>query len=118
MNDLVRPAMYGSFHRIWPVKPKVAPPKDYEAAEIPGCEPADVVGPICESGDMFATGRALPPVERGDLLSTFSAGAYGTVMSSNYNSRPRGAEVLVDGTSYKLIRKRETLEDLISAERV
>ncbi|HVJ84912.1 MAG TPA: diaminopimelate decarboxylase [Caulifigura sp.] len=118
MNDLVRPAMYGSFHRIWPVKPTVAPPVDYEAAEIPGCEPADVVGPICESGDMFATGRVLPPVERGDLLSTFSAGAYGTVMSSNYNTRPRGAEVLVNGSSYKLIRKRETLEDLIAAERV
>ncbi|QDT54450.1 Diaminopimelate decarboxylase [Caulifigura coniformis] len=118
MNDLVRPAMYGSFHKIWPVKPTVAAPSDFEAAEIPGCEPADVVGPICESGDTFATGRALPPVERGDLLATFSAGAYGTVMSSNYNSRPRGAEVLVDGNKARLIRKRETLEDLIAAERV
>ena len=118
MNDLVRPAMYGSFHRIWPVKPSVAAPTDFEAPEIPGCEPADVVGPICESGDMFATGRALPPMDRGDLLATFSAGAYGTVMSSNYNTRPRGAEVLVNGSSYKLIRKRETLEDLIAAERV
>ncbi len=77
-----------------------------------------MVGPICESGDTFAMGRALPPVERGDLLATFSAGAYGTVMSSNYNSRPRGAEVLVDGSAHKLIRRRETLEDLVGPERV
>lgn len=117
MNDLVRPAMYGSFHRIWPVKPRVAAPKDFEA-EIPGCEPADVVGPICESGDCFAQGRWLPEIERGELLATFSAGAYGTTMSSNYNSRPRGAEVLVDGDSYKLIRRRETYEDLIAPERL
>src|SRR4029453_2892400 len=101
MNDLVRPAMYDAFHRIWPVKPRVAPPKDYEA-EIPGCEPADVVGPICEMGDCFPQGRWLPQIDRGENLATFSAGAYGTAMSSNYNSRPRGAEVLVDGDSYKL----------------
>jgi diaminopimelate decarboxylase len=117
MNDLVRPAMYGSFHRIWPVTPRVPAPQDFEK-EIPGCEPADVVGPICESGDSFATGRSLPPMERGEYLATFSAGAYGTAMSSNYNSRPRGAEVLVDGSSYKLIRRRETYEDLIAPERV
>lgn len=117
MNDLVRPAMYDSFHRIWPVHPAIAAPADFEA-EIPGCEPADVVGPICESGDYLAKGRWLPPVARGDLLCTFSAGAYGTAMSSNYNSRPRGAEVLVQGTSSKLIRRRETYEDLIAAERV
>jgi diaminopimelate decarboxylase len=117
MNDLVRPAMYDSFHRIWPAHPKVPAPRDYEG-EIPGCEPADVVGPICESGDFLAKGRWLPPVERGDLISTFSAGAYGTVMSSNYNSRPRGAEVLVDGSSYRLIRRRETWEDLIAHERM
>jgi len=115
MNDLVRPAMYDAFHRIWPVKPQVAPPTDYEA-EIPGCEATDVVGPICESGDYLAKGRWLPPVERGDLLSTFSAGAYGTAMSSNYNSRPRGVEVLVDGSSYKVIRTRETYEDLVRHE--
>ncbi|WP_437203075.1 diaminopimelate decarboxylase [Planctomicrobium sp. SH664] len=117
MNDLVRPAMYDSFHRIWPVQPKVAPPADYEAA-IPGCEPADVVGPICESGDYLAKGRHLPPVEAGDLLCTFSAGAYGMAMSSNYNSRPRAAEVLVSGKTSKIIRRRETYEDLIAAERV
>lgn len=117
MNDLVRPAMYDSFHRIWPVQPRVAPPSDFEA-EIAGCEPADVVGPICESGDYLAKQRWLPPVDRGDLLCTFSAGAYGTAMSSNYNSRPRAAEVLVDGTSIRLIRKRETYDDLVAKERI
>lgn len=117
MNDLIRPSMYGSFHRIWPVTPRVAAPKDYEA-EVPGCEPADVVGPICESGDCFAQGRWLPQVERGEYLATFSAGAYGTAMSSNYNSRPRGAEVLVDGDAYQVIRRRESYEDLVAPERV
>lgn len=115
MNDLVRPAMYDAFHRIWPVHPRVAPPTDYEA-ELAGCEPADVVGPVCESGDYLAKGRYLPPVQRGELLCTFSAGAYGMAMSSNYNSRPRGAEVLVDGTSHKLVRRRETYADLVAAE--
>ncbi|MDB5335870.1 MAG: lysA 1 [Planctomycetaceae bacterium] len=117
MNDLVRPAMYDAFHRIWPVQPSVTPPTDYEA-EIPGCEAADVVGPICESGDYLAKGRWLPPVVRGDLLCTFSAGAYGTAMSSNYNSRPRGAEVMVDGSNYKLIRQREDYGDLVARELV
>jgi diaminopimelate decarboxylase len=116
MNDLVRPAMYDSFHRIWPVQPRVPAPADFEV-EIEGCEPADIVGPICESGDFLAKHRWLPPVEQGDLLSTFSAGAYGTAMSSNYNSRPRGAEVLVSGNTAKLIRRRETYEDLLAAER-
>lgn len=115
MNDLVRPAMYDSFHRIWPVRPQLDPPKDFEA-EIKGCEATDVVGPICESGDYLAKGRFLPPLDRGDLLCTFSAGAYGTVMSSNYNSRPRAAEVLVNGSEVRLIRKRETYADLIEAE--
>jgi len=115
MNDLVRPAMYDAFHRIWPTSPAVAPPTDYEA-EIPGCEPADVVGPICESGDYLAKGRWLPPVNRGDLVSTFSAGAYGMAMSSNYNSRPRAAEVLVDGATHKLVRRRETYDDLVAHE--
>jgi len=117
MNDLVRPAMYDSFHAIWPVKPAAPRPVDFEA-EIPGCEPADVVGPICESGDYLARQRWLPPVSTGDLICTFSAGAYGTAMSSNYNSRPRGAEVLVNGSNVRLIRRRETYEDLIAAERV
>ena len=117
MNDLVRPAMYDSFHRVWPVQPTIPMP-DGHNGEIPGCEPADVVGPICESGDHFAKNRPLPPVEPGDLLSVFSAGAYGTVMSSNYNSRCRGAEVLVEDDQYRLIRRRETYEDLLSAEMI
>ncbi|MFO1021264.1 MAG: diaminopimelate decarboxylase [Planctomycetales bacterium] len=117
MNDLVRPAMYDAFHRIWPVQPRVPAPGDYEA-DIPGCEPTDIVGPVCESGDCMAKGRSLPPVERGELLSIFSAGAYGTAMSSNYNSRPRGAEVIVSGSQAKLIRRRETYEDLVAPELV
>jgi diaminopimelate decarboxylase len=115
MNDLVRPAMYDGFHRVWPVAPSVEMPADAEA-EVDGCEPVDVVGPICESCDYLAKDRYLPPVSRGDLLCTYSAGAYGTTMSSNYNSRPRGTEVLVDGNSYQVIRRQETYEDLIAHE--
>jgi diaminopimelate decarboxylase len=115
MNDLVRPAMYDAFHRIWPAVPRVAPPDDYEA-NIPGCPPVDVVGPICESSDYLAKDRCLPAVERGDLLVTFSAGAYGMAMSSNYNSRPRAAEVMVDGKTVTLIRRRETYADVVSHE--
>jgi len=118
MNDLIRPTLYDSFHRIWPVAPPAgvpAPPDDYEA-EVPGTLKQDVVGPVCESGDFLAKDRRLPPVQRGDLLSTFSAGAYGMAMSSNYNSRPRAAEVLVDGTGHRLIRRRETFEDMVRTE--
>jgi diaminopimelate decarboxylase len=118
MNDLIRPTLYDSFHRIWPVEPPPgvpAPPADYEA-EIPGTMEQDVVGPVCESGDFLARGRRLPPARPGELLATFSAGAYGMAMSSNYNSRPRAAEVLVDGGSHRLIRRRETYEDLVRAE--
>src|SRR5581483_1667063 len=89
MNDLIRPTLYDSFHRIWPVTPAAefpAPPVDYEA-DIPGTLRVDVVGPVCESGDFLAKDRRLPPVQRGDLLATFSAGAYGMAMSSNYNGR-------------------------------
>jgi len=115
MNDLVRPAMYDSFHRIWPVRPAVAMPADLEA-EIPGCAPVDIVGPICESGDYLAKGRSFPPSQRGDLIATFSAGAYGTTMSSNYNSRCRGTELLVDDEEVKVVRRRETWDDLIAHE--
>jgi diaminopimelate decarboxylase len=118
MNDLIRPTLYDSFHRVWPVAPPgsvPAPPEDYEA-EIPGTRKVDVVGPVCESGDFLAKNRALPPLNRGDLLATFSAGAYGMAMSSNYNGRPRAAEVLVDGKSHRLIRRRETFEDLVRPE--
>jgi diaminopimelate decarboxylase len=118
MNDLIRPTLYDSFHRIWPVQPEAnwpALPDDFEA-DIPGCEKTDVVGPVCESGDFLARGRSLPPVRRGDLLATFSAGAYGMAMSSNYNSRLRAAEVLVEGSQHRLIRRRETYEDLVRQE--
>lgn len=117
MNDLVRPAMYDAFHRIWPVRSSIPMPVDLEQ-DIAGCEATDVVGPICESSDYLAKGRSLPPLDRGDLLATFSAGAYGTAMSSNYNSRGRGAEVLVDGKTVRLIRRRETWDDLIAHELV
>jgi diaminopimelate decarboxylase len=118
MNDLIRPTLYEAFHRIWPVAPAAglpAPPEDYEA-NIPGTRPTDVVGPVCESGDFLAKDRRLPPLGRGDLLATFSAGAYGMAMASNYNSRPRAAEVLVDGATHRLIRRRETFEDLVRPE--
>lgn len=117
MNDLVRPAMYDSFHRIWPAHPSIAIQENLEG-EIPGCEKVDIVGPVCESGDCFAKDRYLPPVKRGDLVSIFSAGAYGTAMSSNYNSRPRGCEVLVDGGKVTVIRRRETYADLVAHELV
>jgi diaminopimelate decarboxylase len=119
MNDLIRPTLYDAFHRIWPVQPPAgvpAPPDDYET-DIPGTSPVDIVGPVCETGDFFARNRQLPAVKRGDLLAVFSAGAYGMAMSSNYNSRLRAAEVLVDGGRHRLIRRRETFEDLVRAER-
>jgi diaminopimelate decarboxylase len=118
MNDLIRPTLYDSFHRIWPVAPATgvpAPPEDYET-DIPGTLRQDVVGPVCESGDFLARDRRLPQVQRGDLLATFSAGAYGMAMSSNYNSRPRAAEVLVSGAGHRLIRRRETYDDLVRSE--
>jgi len=118
MNDLIRPTLYDSFHRIWPVQPKAdvpERPEDYEAA-IPGTSPQDVVGPVCESGDFLAKGRNLPTLTRGDLLATFSAGAYGMAMASNYNSRLRAAEVLVTGRTHRLIRRRESFKDITSCE--
>ena len=115
MNDLIRPAMYDSFHRVWPVKTDITEPDDPNEV-VAGTSPADVVGPVCESCDYFAKDRPLPEMETGDLLCTFSAGAYGTAMSSNYNSRRRAAEVLVSGDSYRLIRQRETYDDLVKHE--
>ncbi len=108
MNDLARPALYGAHHAILPVREP--------AADAPR-EVVDVVGPICESGDFLARGRSLPPLRPGDLLAVMSAGAYGFTMSSNYNSRPRAAEVLVDGGEVLLCRRREGLEDLVRGER-
>ena len=121
MNDLIRPTLYESYHHIWPVHPTagdVPPGKWTKNFEPRDGEIVDVVGPICESGDYLAKARLLPHTKRGDLLAVFTAGAYGFAMSSNYNNRPRVAEVLVDGSSFKIIRKRETLEDLVALERV
>ena len=120
MNDLIRPTLYESYHHIWPVKPDAAnvPAQRSRAVEPKNGEVVDVVGPICESGDDLAKGRDLPPTKRGDLLAIFTAGAYGFAMSSNYNNRPRAPEVLVDGSSYKIIRRRETLQDLVALERI
>jgi diaminopimelate decarboxylase len=107
MNDLIRPSLYQAEHQIVPVS-------------ISGSDPeiVDVVGPICESGDFFARDRSLPAVEEGDLIAILDAGAYGMALASNYNSRPRPAEVLVDGRAAKLIRKRETARDLFALEQV
>jgi len=118
MHHLIRPTLYESFHFIWPVN--VAPmhePKQRSAEmDVPGLEPCDVVGPICESGDYLAKDRPLPPLTRGELLAVFSAGAYGMVMASNYNAMPRPAEVLVDGDKAAVIRRRETYDDLVALE--
>ena len=104
MNDLIRPSLYQAHHEICAVR---------ETAErVHG----DVVGPICESGDFLAQDRELPAVQQGDLLAVRSAGAYGFAMSSNYNSRPRAAEVMVSGSGHQLIRRRETWEDLVDHE--
>lgn len=108
MNDLIRPALYGAFHEIVPV---TLAPGDFAPKET-----ADVVGPVCETGDFFARDRELPPVEEGDLLAILDAGAYGMVLASNYNTRPRPAEVLVSGKSAKLIRRREKISDLLHSE--
>ncbi len=107
MNDLIRPALYGSYQAIQPVMPR-------SGAKIT----ADVVGPVCESGDFFAKDRELPSVQPGDLLAVMSAGAYGFVMASNYNTRPRPPEVMVDGDTFYVIRERETLDDLIRGESI
>jgi diaminopimelate decarboxylase len=119
MNDLIRPPLYGAFHFIWPAKvdQKFVPERRDKELKLNGTEIVDVVGPICEGADFFAKDRRLPPVKRGDLLSIFTAGAYGFSMSSNYNARVRTAEVLVDDDKFSIIRRRETYEDLISLEK-
>ncbi len=119
MNDLIRPSLYDAFHFIWPAKvdDKFVPEKRKKDLQMDGAEVVDVVGPICEGADFFAKDRILPPTKRGDLLSVFTAGAYGFTMSSNYNARGRAAEVLVDGENFSVIRKRETYEDLTALEK-
>jgi diaminopimelate decarboxylase len=110
MNDLIRPALYHSYHEIVPVCRASA------AAGGAGTEKIDIVGPVCESGDFFALDREMPEVREGDLLAIMSAGAYGFVMASNYNSRPLPAETLVHGDTFALIRKRQTWKDLVRDE--
>lgn len=107
MNDLVRPSLYQAYHQLQPVVGEGREERVY-----------DVVGPICESGDYLAKGRSLPDLKRGELLAVMSAGAYGFAMASNYNSRPRVPEVLVRGSEYAVIRKREQYEDLITGEAI
>ena len=119
MNDLIRPCLYEAFHFIWPaaVDPALVPARREKDLELPGTEKVDVVGPICEGTDYFAKDRHLPPVKRGDLVSVFTAGAYGYTMASNYNARPLCPEVLVDGDQYTVIRRRQTYDDLIALEK-
>jgi diaminopimelate decarboxylase len=107
MNDLIRPALYQAHHEIVPVRPRAGKPQI-----------VDVVGPVCETGDFFARDRKLAPVAAGDLVALLDAGAYGMALSSNYNSRPRAAEVLVEGAKARLIRRRETMADLLATEMV
>ena len=109
MNDLVRPAMYDAWHGILPVAP---------AAHVAPLFPADVVGPVCETGDTFARARALPLLEPGALVAFLDAGAYGAVMSSTYNMRPLAAEVLVDGTRFAVVRERQSHEALLAGQRL
>lgn len=118
MHSLIRPALYGSFHFIWParVSRMHLPETREQEMSLPGLELCDVVGPICESSDFLAKDRRLPPLVRGDLLAVFSAGAYGMVMASHYNSHPLPAEVLVSGSHASVIRSRETYDDLVSRE--
>src|SRR4029077_10025960 len=134
MNDLIRPALYQSYHEIVPVIElrTLTPTLSLEGRggrEAPGegeslslshsmkkSEKIDIVGPVCESGDFFALDREMPELREGDLLAIMSAGAYGFVMASNYNSRPLPAEALVRGDKFAMIRKRQTWEDLVREE--
>jgi diaminopimelate decarboxylase len=108
MNDLIRPVLYEAYHEIRPV----------EQRGHSSMQTADVVGPVCESGDFFARERELPDVQAGELLAVMSAGAYGFVMASNYNSRPRAPEVIVDGARFHVVRERENFDDLVRGERI
>jgi diaminopimelate decarboxylase len=106
MTELIRPALYGAYHEIVPLR----------KSRVPGTVTADVVGPVCESADFLAKGRELPQVMPGEYMAVMTAGAYGWVASSNYNARPRAAEVLVDGSEWRVVRRRETNEELIRGE--
>lgn len=108
MNDLIRPALYGAYHEIVPVM--------HRAGSTAQSEVTDIVGPVCETGDFFARDRELPVADEGDLLAIMDAGAYGMVLASNYNTRPRPAEVLVSGKAARVIRRREKVSDLLRGE--
>ena len=105
MTELMRPALYGSFHRIVPVRPRTG-----------AATPWDIVGPICESSDVFGRDRELPPLEVGDQVAILDTGAYGAVMASNYNRRLLAPEVLVDDGAWRVIRRRQTLDDVLALE--
>ena len=109
MNDLLRPTLYEAYHDVWPVKQSLR-----DRAPVV----QDIVGPVCETGDYIATKRSLPPFEAGDLMSVMSAGAYGAVMASTYNSRLLVPEVLVHGEKFAVVRPRQTFADLIALDRV
>jgi diaminopimelate decarboxylase len=111
MNDLLRPSLYSAYHEI-------VPEQINQVQQITGgTSVVDIVGPVCETGDFFARDRELPHMQEGELVAILDTGAYGMALASNYNTRPRAAEVLVDGTSAKVIRKRETIKDLFNLER-
>jgi len=118
MHTLIRPALYRAFHFVWPVRWQGPAPRRLDNREGPGFTACDVVGPICETGDFLARDRALPPVDRGDLLAVFSAGAYGMSMASNYNDHGRPAEVLVEGERAMVIGERQPLAAILEAERL
>ena len=109
MNDLLRPSLYNAFHEIVPVT--------LRSSDDGARETSDVVGPVCETGDFFARDRELPIVDEGELLAILDAGAYGMALTSNYNTRPRPAEVLVAGKSAKLVRRRETVKEMLNLEK-
>ncbi|MGO9648207.1 MAG: diaminopimelate decarboxylase family protein, partial [Terriglobales bacterium] len=106
MNDFLRPALYDAYHQIVPIK----------AGSDSTQETVDIVGPVCETGDFLARDRELPVMQEGDLLAVLDAGAYGMSLTSNYNTRPRPAEVLIDGKTAKLVRRRESIADLLRLE--
>jgi diaminopimelate decarboxylase len=105
MTELLRPALYGAFHRIEPVRPRGGALQQYE-----------LVGPVCESSDVVGRDRTMAPLQQGDLVAIRDAGAYGSAMASNYNRRPLPAEVLVDGGQWRVMRRRQTLDDMLALE--
>lgn len=120
MHTLLRPSHYDAFHFAWPCTPRngLLPETRAKSPSLAGLETYDLVGPICETGDYLALDRKLPPLERGDFIAIFAAGAYGMSMSSRYNSMPLPAEILVDGESFREIRRRESLGDLFAHESI